>query len=83
MADTSKLRVWNLGLEGVNVVDSPLHIRDGELRLAQNCETFADEGEGGIRKRLGIGALTPVGTGLPILAITSIPLPDVDLDPYS
>lgn len=71
-----KCEVWTTGLFGVNVVDSPLHLVDGELTSAQNAEPFTEEGEGGLRKRLGIGEFgtTPIGTA--ITAITSIPLID-------
>lgn len=71
-----KCEVWTLGLFGVNVVDSPLHLVDGELVAAQNAEPFTEEGEGGLRKRRGIAAFgdTPIGT--PISALTSIPLID-------
>jgi hypothetical protein len=76
VAEPPKLPVWGLGLFGVNVVDSPLHLVDGELLNAQNAEPFTEEGEGGLRKRLGIGLFT--GTALPagIAAMTSVPLID-------
>lgn len=75
MADDS-LKLWNLGLLGVNIIDTPLHSSDGELELAQNAEPFTEQGEGGLRKRLGISAFTPDDLGAGLLAMTSIPLPD-------
>lgn len=75
MAD-DKLQVWTNGLFGVNVVDSPIHLVDGELLSAQNAEPFTEEGEGGIRKRGGISLFTPDQLPAAIGAITSIPLPD-------
>lgn len=72
----AKTEVWTLGLLGVNVVDGPLHLVDGELLTAQNAEPFMEEGEGGIRKRLGIALFTPDQLAAGISAITSIPLPD-------
>jgi hypothetical protein len=70
-----RLETWALGLLGVNVVDSPIHLQDGELLTAQNAEPFTEEGEGGLRKRLGIGELgSAIGT--PLYAVTNIPLPD-------
>lgn len=72
----AKTEVWTLGLLGVDVVNGPLHLVDGDLIRAQNAEPFAEEGEGGLRKRLGIDQFTPDDLGSPIAAITSIPLPD-------
>lgn len=71
-----RCEVWTTGLFGVNVVDSPLHLVDGEYLAAQNAEPFTEEGEGGIRKRLGIAAFTGSAIGTAIAAITSIPLVD-------
>ena len=77
MADKpEKLEAWALGLLGVNVVDGPLHLVDGELTRAQNAEPFTEEGEGGIRKRLGIDEFSGAALGAAIAAITSVPLPD-------
>lgn len=82
MADPSrpspvaKTEVWTLGLLGVDVVNGPLHLNDGDLLSAQNAEPFTEEGEGGIRKRLGIDEFTPTSIGTPIAAITSIPMVD-------
>lgn len=80
MADDKepRLEVWTTGVYGVNVVDSPLHLEDGELLAAQNAEPFTEEGEGGIRKRLGIDEFTGASLGAAIAAITSVPLPDPD-----
>lgn len=71
-----RCEVWTTGLFGVNVVDSPLHLVDGELLQAQNAEPFTEEGEGGIRKRGGIAAFGSNPIGSPIVAISSIPLVD-------
>lgn len=70
------LSVWNLGELGVNVVDSPLHLVDGELTISQNAEPFDSEGEAGIRKRLGIGLFSSDNLGSAVLGITAVPLPD-------
>lgn len=72
-----RVEVWNLGILGVNVVDSPLHLKDGELTLAQNAEPYDELGEGGIRKRQGIDLFLGGGAlAGAVTAITSIPLPD-------
>lgn len=68
--------MWALGLLGVNVVHGPIHLVDGELTLGQNAEPFTEQGEGGIRKRLGIDEFSDAALGAGIAAITSIPLPD-------
>lgn len=72
----SKTEVWTLGLLGVDVVNAPHHLVDGDLLLAQNAEPFVEEGEGGLRKRLGLELFTPDTLPSGISAITSIPLPD-------
>lgn len=71
-----RLTLAQLGEYGVNVVDSPLHCRDGELRVGQNVERSRNAGIGGLRKRKGIGLFTPSGLGGSILAIIAVPLPN-------
>lgn len=79
MAD---LKVWNLGIGGVNTNKSPLHIADGELRLAQNAETKTNEGAKGLGKRRGIGEFSNIGTALLALAnINLVPAPESPPDP--
>lgn len=72
----ASLEFVRLGKLGVNVVDSPLHLSDGELRKAQNAEPFDVRGEEALRKRKGIDLFTSASLGGPVLAMTSVPLPD-------
>jgi hypothetical protein len=53
MAD-SKLNVFNLGSQGVNVDKSPLHLEDGELVSAQNASRDQHGYDGALRKRNGL-----------------------------
>lgn len=76
-----RIDVFNLGAGGVNVTDSPVHLKDGTLRSAQNVQkTLAREG-GGISKRSGQDVLVDVGAG-PVLSIHNVALvPPPLLDP--
>ena len=61
MAKTPKpISVYGLGLGGVNLVKSPLHMEDNEVIQAQNAEPYRDRGVSGIRKR---PAWRPINTG--------------------
>lgn len=71
-----KHRSFNLGLLGVNVRESPLHLEDGELVSAQNAELSRDLAQEGLVKRKGIEAFTPDALAAGIGGIISIPLPD-------
>jgi len=48
----AKLNVYNLGVEGVNRVDSPLHKVDGELELGQRKDAFPSELSRGMKQKL-------------------------------
>lgn len=76
-----KVDVYNLGAEGVNVVDSPIHMPQGTLVLGQNVQkTLSSEG-GGISKRAGQDLLIDIGAG-PVMAILNVALvPPPLLDP--
>ena len=71
-----RLDLKALGDYGVNVVESPLHLKAGELVVAQNVERSRDQGIGGLRKRLGIGLFTVDALLGPVLAIIPVPLPN-------
>lgn len=48
-----KAKVFNLGVRGVNVVASPVHLVDGELTFAQNAQKTLIGEQGSIGKRYG------------------------------
>lgn len=68
-----KAKVFNLGVRGVNVVASPVHLVDGELTFAQNAQKTLIGEQGSIGKRYGQDLLKDVGTG-PVLAIMNVAL---------
>ena len=77
-----QLEVFNLGLEGVNVVDSPLHLSDGELVHAQHAQVSQDDAEGALVKRPALGQFSTDGMGGPVLGFVSVPLPDPPTPPF-
>lgn len=64
---------FNLGVKGVNVVASPVHLVAGELVFAQNAQKSLLGEQGGIQKRFGHDLLKDTGTG-PVLAIVNVAL---------
>lgn len=73
---TDLLAVYALGSKGVNVVDEPLVLDDAALTSAQNAQTSPNEADGGLLKRAGLGRLVTATSGLPILAVISVPFTD-------
>ena len=69
------LNVYNLGEEGVNVDSDDVHVRDGELRAAQNFQVDPAGGLGGIRRRDGLNDLNTALAGA-VTGIIALPLPD-------
>lgn len=73
---TGNLVVYNLGTFGVNLVDGPIHMKDGELLQCQNAVNEPSDAESALKKRPGmtkVNATTASGT---IVAIVNIPLDD-------
>lgn len=68
MAGSKPIEVSEMGIGGVNLVKSPLHLNDNELVLAQNAEPYRDRGVAGIRKRVGLQKVVPTGTVAPSAA---------------
>lgn len=66
------IRVFELGLGGVNLVKSPLELSDNELVSAQNAEPFREQGVAGIRKRPGLQRVVPTGTVTPTAAAAGL-----------
>jgi hypothetical protein len=70
-----KVNVYGLGEKGVNLVKSPLHIDDNELRSAQNAEFYLVEGQGAIRKRSGLQKINSSVLAGEITGVIGVPLP--------
>ena len=70
------INVYNLGEEGVNVDSDDVHVRDGELRSAQNWQIDTAGGLGGIRRRDGLAALNGSALAGSVTGIVALPLPD-------
>lgn len=70
-----KLNVYNLGDLGIDLVGSPIHIPDGALTQAQNAAVSQNQGEHGLKKRLGMAKLnaTALNSGAAIVSIGNVP----------
>lgn len=69
------INVYNLGEEGVNVDVDEVHLRDGELRAAQNFQIDPAGGIGGIRRRDGLAVFSS-GISGSLSGLIGLPLPD-------
>ena len=69
-----KLDQYRLGLSGVNVDKSPVHLDDSELTKAQNCVIDSLGVEGGIRKRPGLTKVNSIAAAGAVSGIVSVPL---------
>ena len=76
---TKPTNVYNLGEEGVNVDSDDVHLRDGELRSAQNLQIDSAGGLGGIRRRDAYLELNSSAMSTPVGGVIAIPLPDRSL----
>lgn len=69
------VNVYNMGEEGVNVDVDEVHLRDGELRSAQNWQIDPAGGIGGVRRRDGMAAFSS-GLSGSLKGMIGLPLPD-------
>jgi hypothetical protein len=70
------INVYNLGEEGVNVDVGDVHLRDGELRSAQNVQIDPAGGLGGVRRRDGMDPLNGTPLAGSVTGVIALPLPD-------
>jgi hypothetical protein len=70
------LAVYTLGRKGVNLVKSPTHLDDDELRVAQNVALSLDRSLGGLPMRGGLQALTAAPLAGAVRAGVDLPLAD-------
>jgi hypothetical protein len=68
--------VYGLGSEGVNVVDSPIHLKNGEVTQAQNAAFPTDKGQGGLGMRGGLARINSVAMGGSVAGVVNVPLPN-------
>lgn len=66
---------FTLGTRGVNLVDEPLALQDGDLQNAQNAEFRRDAAAQGIGKRGGLARLNASDLGGSVLGGAHVPLP--------
>lgn len=77
-----KLDVYNLGDQGVDLVNPATHAADGSLVAAQNAIVNTKDAAHGLSKRPGLTLLTLGGAGGGIIhALTSVPFWDTDVVP--
>ena len=69
------INVYNMGEEGVNVDVDDVHLRDGELRTAQNMQIDPAGGIGGVRRRDGMATFSS-GISGSLTGMIGLPLPD-------
>ena len=55
-----KQNVYNLGDEGIDVVESPVHVTDGAVLNAQNAQFAPIDCAGALRKRDGMAKFNTV-----------------------
>lgn len=67
--------VYGLGSEGVNVVDSPIHLKNGEVTRAQNAAFPTDKGQGGLGMRGGLARINAVAMAGAVAGVINVPLP--------
>lgn len=71
-----KQNVYNLGEEGIDIVESPVHVADGVVLSAQNAQLAPSELEGSIRKRDGMAKFNSSVAAGPILSGFNVSLVD-------
>lgn len=71
-----KIDIYNLGQVGVDLVDSPVHKRDGALISAQNAAHRQEEAEGGLTKRAGMDLLNAIAAAGAVNAMFVVRLTD-------
>ena len=70
------IKVYRLGLLGVNVDKDPLQLEDQELRQAQNAYDNKLSADGGLSKRPGLIAFNTSTAAGPVVGGIGIPLID-------
>jgi|PlaIllAssembly_1097288.scaffolds.fasta_scaffold00908_4 hypothetical protein len=71
-----KIDIYNLGQIGVDLVESPVHKKDGALISAQNAAHRQEEAEGGLAKRAGMTKLNSTASAGAIYSMFVVRLTD-------
>lgn len=74
-----KIDIYNLGLLGVNVDASPIHLNDGEVIRAQNWQVDPAGVAGGLRRRDGHVHLNATPLDGAVTGVVGVALPDRSL----
>lgn len=72
------LSIYSLGMKGVNVDASELHMEDGELRKAQNLIHNVSGVLGGITNRPGLSRFNTSAAAGSVLGGIGVPLANAD-----
>lgn len=70
------LKVYSFGQVGVNVDDSPIHEKEGELKAAENIIRNVTGAMGGLTNRPGLFKFNATAANGAILGGISVPFPD-------
>lgn len=68
------LKAYNIGVLGIDLVNSPVHVEDTSLLSCQNAQISPHDTEGGIKKRDGMAKINSVAAAGSLVAIINIPI---------
>ena len=68
------LKAYNIGSLGVDLVNSPIHVKDTALVSCQNAQISPDDAELGIKKRDGMAKVNSIAAAGTLKAIFNIPI---------
>lgn len=68
------LKAYNIGSLGIDLVNSPVHVKDTSLLSCQNAQISPDDAELAIRKRDGMAKINEDEAAGTIKAIVNIPI---------
>lgn len=66
------LKVYNIGSLGVDLVNSPIHVKDTALVSCQNAQVSPDDAELGIKKRDGMSKINSIAAAGTLLAVFNV-----------
>lgn len=70
-----KINVYGLGVKGVNVTKSPIHLDESEIVSAQNAVFDTENLEGGLAMRKGFAKLNSAALAGSVQGMIGVPLP--------
>lgn len=69
----AELTVYTLGQYGIDIVNSPLHVKDGSLHSCQNAQISPNDAELAIKKRDGMAKINSIAAAGSLVAIINLP----------